>query len=80
MSPNRWCQELDLVNSVFIQFFSYISSNVQWYTQGENGDALDLSGLDKDSIEAVVAEYGYNNLASDIISLDRQIKDFRPKE
>ncbi len=47
---------------------------------GENGSAVNLSHLDQNEIDKAVGMYGYNRIASDMISLDRHINDYRNKE
>ncbi len=41
---------------------------------------MNLLHLNEKEIDNIVGIYGYNTIASDMISLERQISDFRNKE
>ncbi len=47
---------------------------------GENGAEVTLQPNDKSLANRLIAEFGFNMVASDKISLDRRIKDTRPSE
>jgi hypothetical protein len=48
--------------------------------KGENGEPMNVALLDKKKAEKQIDIFGYNIIASDMIPLDRQIKDFRSNE
>ena len=47
---------------------------------GENGTAVILDNKEMQLANSFIAEFGFNMIASDKISLDRRIKDTRPAE
>jgi hypothetical protein len=47
---------------------------------GENGTGVILDQKESLVANSYIAEYGFNMIASDKISLDRRIKDTRPAE
>ena len=47
---------------------------------GENGEGVTLDASEKKKAQRLIAEFGFNMVASDKISLDRRIKDTRPAE